>query len=117
MRRTRPGIRNYRGDHGWRDRSYLHGEEPAVPVSAPAAIADAPIQRIAHPVVQTTHSRWFRVIRLFETRDGLHVEDIGEFPQLADAITLGTREIGRVRVLNPNGKVVTDNGQPIESRA
>ena len=112
MSRRRPGISAGTGALSWAARNMT--VEPAVFSCAAAA---APIVRRVHPVVETSHSRWFRVIRLFKTRDGLQVEDIGEFPHMTEAILLGSREVGRARVLDGNGKLMSDNGQLIESRA
>ena len=112
MSRRRPGISAGHGSLSWAARN-MTVEPPVMTVEPPPP----PILRTVHPVVETRHSRWFRVIRLFKTRDGLQVEDIGEFPHMSAAILLGAREVGRARVLDQNGKLISDNGQPIESRA
>lgn len=83
------------------------------------APAPAPPARTHHPVVTTTHSRWFRVIRLVRlghVRD-TDIEDIGEFPREADAWRFIASEIGNARILDSNGKVLGQNWQPIEVRS
>lgn len=113
MSRRRPGISAGRSSISWAAKHMT--VEPAVATCEPPPAPLPP--RIAHPVVEICHARWFRVIRLFRDRDGIGVEHIGEFPDATSAILLGTREVGKARVYDWNGKLVSDNYQPMEFRA
>lgn len=75
-----------------------------------------PVQRIAHPVVTAPANKCYRVIRLYLMGDVVGIEDIGAFREPGGALVMSTREQGRARVLDPNGKVYSDNLQRMEQR-
>lgn len=85
--------------------------------AARAADAKA-LERIDHPVIDVTPGgMWFRVQRVYRSRDGQHAEFIGEFRRQADALLMHRRERGRARVIDPRGKVIADNWHQVEVRA
>ncbi len=128
-RATRSGIDRWNREHAfWRSRE----ADPVVVEAANREAAEnierlkqeaAPILRIVHPVIRSTHSNWYRVIREYQDRDhGLTCEDIGESADLSMAIAIARRELGRAVVLSPwnrdKGRTRHfDNRQPVEVRA
>ena len=72
--------------------------------------------RWAHPVQKAPERKCYRVIRMFRQRGTFEFEDIGAFVEAGNALRMLDREIGKARVLDPNGKVYSDNWQPIETR-
>ena len=56
------------------------------------------------------------MVRHFRQGGAIQFEDIGAFRTPVQALLMTTREAGRARVLDPDGRVYSDNGQPIEER-
>lgn len=105
--------RNRFGKRGvWRD---PHMDVTAVaPAKAPRTLEPPP--RIVHPTVKAPEWKCWRVVRLFTKQGEVCLEDIGSFGGVVDAVRMLSREQGKARVLDPNGKVYADNYQPLEAR-
>lgn len=75
-------------------------------------------QRIEHPVI--TDPRWtsaYRVDRRVRSRDGLHLELIGETNSLPEALEIARREQWAAIITDDHGKQVHFNWQPERRRA
>jgi hypothetical protein len=118
--RTRPNVGRWNQQRGtWTSRqSQQQMTEQALRdrEHPPAVAVQDPPARVAHPVIQRSYLKCYRVVRLFTGPHGLSLEDIGAFKSPESAIAMSIRERGRARVFDPNGKLYTDNLQPIESR-
>lgn len=96
---------------------YLCGSCARLAVGAADAGADPPTARVRHPAVRKPGHRCYRVVRHYRVRGVVRFEDIGYSFSVADAFAIAAREVGRARVLDPRGQVVSDNRQPIEDRS
>lgn len=88
----------------------------AVDPPTPAMIA-LPPARIVHPTRPAPARKCYRVVRYFRQDDALQFEDLGGYDRPGDALLITTREFGRARVIGPDGKIYSDNWQPIEDRS
>jgi len=79
--------------------------------------ASSPPARVRHPVTRAPSWKCYRVVRHYRQGGVLQFEDIGAFHDAMPALTMLTREVGKARILDPQGKVYADNWQPIEERA
>lgn len=85
-------------------------------VEAATATAAATGARIRHPVARVPSYRCYRVVRHYRSRGSMRFENLGGYMAIDDALRVASTEIGRARVLDPRGHVVSDNLQPIEDR-
>lgn len=83
----------------------------------PAGEPEPAIVRIHHPVTKAPEYRCYRVVRHFRRDDCVEFEDIGAFKDPLPALRMLDAELGRARILDPNGRVYSDNLQTMETRA
>lgn len=95
---------------------YLCGACARLAVAGADAAALPASIRIRHLAVKKPGHRCFRVVRHYRQRGVVRFEDIGWSLSIADAFAIAAREVGRARVLDPRGQIVSDNKQPIEDR-
>jgi len=112
MSRRRPGISRSHGKLGWMSKHLDVSAGPATtatcqPVPSPAIV------RVHHPAIKAPEYKCYRVLRRFLLDKEMAFEDIGAFKGLSAALILSSREQGFAVVLDPNGKQVSWNGQPI----
>jgi len=88
------------------------GPHAGDPLPAPPSMPT----RIWHTPRPAPRLKRWRVVRLYRLGGDQYLEDIGAFHREEDAILLGTRELGHCRILDPNGRMTGNNGQPIEER-
>jgi hypothetical protein len=113
FRRTRPGVTNrWNHERGTWTSPDAYANLP--PYQAPTATAT--LERIAHPVVEAPAFKCYRVIRLFMLQGHLQIEDIGFGSTPGQAMSIATHEQWRCQVLDPNGKVYSDNWRTMERR-
>lgn len=74
--------------------------------------------RIHHLPTVPPRRKCYRVIRHYylEGVRGQQREDIGAFDLQVHALAVSNSEIGRAKVLAPNGEVIADNWHDIETR-
>lgn len=119
--RTRTGgLDRYVRDQGyWRERKTPEQieAEKAAAIARVAAQPAPSFERRAHPVIETPARKCYRVIRRFLSQGHMELEDIGACGTFGQALAISTTERWRAQVLDPNGKVVSDNLQDMERRA
>lgn len=112
MSRRRPGISAGRSSISWAAKTMTVEARVATCAPAPAPA----IVRIHHPAIPAPEFKCYRVVRYYQ-QDGLvQSETIGWSKLPTQALLLIDREIGKARVLDPNGKPFSDNYQPMETR-
>jgi hypothetical protein len=122
MPRRRPGINRWNKRLGiWMARRRADVDERrdqgALEAERAAAAAEAPT-KVHHPAVRTPYRKTWRVVRYYRQHDQIQIEDISPGSRVAGpALLIMTRELGRARVLDPDGKVYADNLHAIEDRA
>ncbi len=119
MRHRRPGDRLGAPRRPAPTPAELETERAAIDERLAAAQARErrAMTKIHHPAVQGPSWKCYRVVRLYRRRGLIESEDLSRGTAIAaPALMVMTRELGRARVLDPNGNVVADNLQPIEDR-
>jgi hypothetical protein len=97
-------------DHAQAERDAAAGRERAIAAERAAS------ERIVHPVVAAPERKCFRVIRLFLNHGAVGIEDIGFAATAAPALAISTREQWRAQVLDPDGRIYSDNWRHMERR-
>jgi hypothetical protein len=112
MSRRRPGISAGHSSVSWAAKTMTVA--PRVATCAPAP--PPAIVRIHHPAIPAPEFKCYRVVRYYKQHDLVEVETIGWSRLPTPALQLMGCEIGKARVLDPNGRIFSDNGMPMESR-
>lgn len=71
-------------------------------------------ERVYHPAIKAPEHKCFRVVRRWKNEE--YGEDIGYRRTQGEALILMNRELGWARVVNPNGKPIAFNGQPMTEK-
>jgi hypothetical protein len=121
MARRRAGINRWNKRLGiWMSRRRADTDarrDQALEAERAEAAAAAPT-KVHHPAVRAPFQKTWRVVRYYRQHDQIQIEDISPGSRVAGpALLIMARELGRARVLDPDGKVHADNLRPIEDRA
>jgi len=120
---ARQGLNRWNQRTGyWR----THGTAPAVAeaaeqdAAAGAARAHerdrAALTRIVHPSITAPSFLCHRVVRLYVSQEGTTEREVIGFGSLRQALAVSTTEEWRAQIIDPNGKVASDNWRRMERR-
>ena len=92
---------------------YVAYKEQQEAATALSPIPTAPPARIHHPVLKAPQRKCYRALRFWKGE--AYGEDIG-FGTKDQALAILRRELGWAIVVDPNGKRIAYNWQPLEAR-